>query len=103
MQYEVLDLINCLITPIFFANMLSRWPKSFVTTVYCVVLTLKGYQLTLLLIPAARQRHAHAKARSGPVLCVFWSVWLCLLAAQHAAAAVNSRPAPKQTTFLRVQ
>jgi hypothetical protein len=69
MQYEVLDLINCLITPIFFANMLSRWPKSFVTMIYCIVLTLKGYQLTLLLIPAARQRHAHAKARSGALLC----------------------------------
>jgi hypothetical protein len=63
LQFEALDMINCLICPIFFANMLSRWPKDFVTAVYGVVLAVKGYQLMLLVMPAARQRHAHPKAR----------------------------------------
>jgi hypothetical protein len=31
--------------------------------VYCVVLVIKGYQMALLLLPAARQDRAHSKAR----------------------------------------
>jgi len=63
LQFEALDMLNCVICPIFFANMLARWPRSFVTVVYSLVLALKGYQLTLLLLPAARRQHAHLKAR----------------------------------------
>jgi hypothetical protein len=56
-------MISCLICPIFFANMLSRWPKSFLALVYGIVLALKGYQLMLLIIPVARVRRAHPTAR----------------------------------------
>lgn len=64
-QLEGLDLLNCLITPIFFASTLSRWPRSFLSGVYCCVLALKGYQMALLLLPGARQIKAHSKARWG--------------------------------------
>lgn len=62
-QLEGLDLLNCLITPLFFASTLARWPRSLLGTVYCLVLGIKGYQMALLLLPAARQNNAHAKAR----------------------------------------
>lgn len=68
-QWEALDLINCLISPIFFASMLSRWPKDLLTVAYGTVLALKGYQLMLLVMPAARKRHAHKKARCGSHGC----------------------------------
>ena len=63
MQLEGLDLLNCLITPLFFASTLARWPRSFLSSVYCMVLAIKGYQMALLLLPAARRYKAHAKAR----------------------------------------
>lgn len=63
LQFEAMDMINCLISPIFFASMLSRWPKDLLTFAYGAVLALKGYQLMLLTISAARERHAHRKAR----------------------------------------
>lgn len=85
LQFEALDMINCLICPIFFANMLSRWPKDFVTAVYGVVLAVKGYQLMLLVMPAARQHHAHPKAR-----------WVVL-------RAPRSRRAVQDTSSTRMQ
>jgi hypothetical protein len=35
------------------------------SSIYCCVLLLKGYQLGLLLLPHARQHKAHKKARCG--------------------------------------
>lgn len=63
LQLEGLDLLNCLITPLFFASTLARWPRSFLSSVYCMVLAIKGYQMALLLLPAARKYKAHAKSR----------------------------------------
>mgnify|MGYP001806896551 CR=1 FL=1 len=68
LQLEGLDLLNCLITPLFFASTLSRWPRSFLSSVYCMVLAIKGYQMALLLLPAARKYRAHAKSRCADML-----------------------------------
>lgn len=67
-EMEGLDLLNCLITPIFFASTLSRWPRSFLASVYCCVLALKGYQMALLLLPGARHIKAHSRARYWIIL-----------------------------------
>jgi hypothetical protein len=63
LQYEYLDLCNCLIAPLFFANALSMFSASMLSSIYCAVLLVKGYQLGLLLLPRARQQKAHKKAR----------------------------------------
>ncbi len=67
LQLEALDLLNCLIAPLFFANALSRWWDheilGILAATYCAVLLLKGYQLGLLLLPEAHRVHAHRKAR----------------------------------------
>lgn len=63
LQLEGLDLVNCLIAPLFFANTLAMWTRGLLSAVYCAVLLLKGYQMGLLLLPGARQVHAHRKAR----------------------------------------
>ncbi|WIA39137.1 hypothetical protein OEZ86_005266 [Tetradesmus obliquus] len=62
-QYELLDLYNCLIAPLFFANALSLFSARLLCSIYCAVLAIKGYQLGLLLLPAARQQQAHKRAR----------------------------------------
>ena len=63
LQLEVLDLMSCLIAPIFFATTLERWPRSLLANVYTVVLGIKGYQMALLLLPSARAVQAHGRAR----------------------------------------
>lgn len=63
LQLESLDLVNCIIAPVFFANALALWDRGLLSAVYCVVLLLKGYQMGLLLLPNARRQHAHTRAR----------------------------------------
>lgn len=62
----------------FFCSTLARWPRSFLSAVYCLVLAIKGYQMALLLLPAARKARAHAKSRC--VLCTYVVAgYLCVL------------------------
>jgi hypothetical protein len=63
LQLEALDLVNCIIAPVFFANALSMWMRGFLSSIYCIVLLLKGYQMGLLLLTNARKQHAHKRAR----------------------------------------
>jgi hypothetical protein len=63
LQYELLDLLNCLIAPLFFANALSMFSASMLNSIYCAVLLIKGYQMGLLLLPRARQQQAHKRTR----------------------------------------
>ncbi|WIA22769.1 hypothetical protein OEZ86_009726 [Tetradesmus obliquus] len=67
-QLEALDLVNCIIAPVFFANALSMWTRGFLSSIYCLVLLLKGYQMGLLLLPNARRQHAHKRARYWLIL-----------------------------------
>jgi hypothetical protein len=75
-QLESLDLVNCIIAPMFFANALSIWHWTGLSLVYCVVLLIKGYQLGLLLLPGARRKHKYRRARC---VCVGAEVEVSLL------------------------
>jgi hypothetical protein len=69
LQYQALDLIGCLMAPLFHATLLKlSW--GLISTIYGLVLILKGYQIGLLFLPAAQQQHAHQHARCGSQLQV---------------------------------
>jgi hypothetical protein len=49
------------------------------SSIYCAVLLVKGYQAGLLLLPAARQQQAHKRATCGPrVICCVCASSLCV-------------------------
>jgi len=57
-------------TPWFVSSFIKRLKQpeqdpltALLTVLYCVVLVLKGYQMGLILLPAAAQARAHAKSR----------------------------------------
>lgn len=101
LQLEGLDLLNCLITPIFFASTLSRWPRSFLSSVYCMVLAVKGYQMALLLLPAARQNKAHMKARCFGVSLAVPAQQLWQQRNQQAAGPACAAAGPQRKQFLQ--